>query len=113
MQGDLDSCLKLLIDTDRLPEAAMFARTYCPSQVENILAMWKAKMGNTKAAQSLASPAQYPNLFPDIEQHIQAEKVWLMQKETLKRLRVAVYTHACAAANTSESLSECTAECAT
>lgn len=35
--GDLDKCLELLIDADRLPEAAFFARSYLPSQVNNII----------------------------------------------------------------------------
>ena len=44
MLGRLDTCLETLIDTDRLPEAAMFARTYCPSQISRVLALWKAKV---------------------------------------------------------------------
>lgn len=31
--GKIDDCLELLISVERLPEAAFFARTYCPSQV--------------------------------------------------------------------------------
>ena len=45
-------------------------------QVESVLKLWKEKVGaTTKVAQSLASPAQYPNLFPDVDKHLQAEKV--------------------------------------
>ncbi|MFH4978669.1 hypothetical protein AB6A40_005378 [Gnathostoma spinigerum] len=33
MLGEVDRCLDILIESDRLPEAAFFARTYCPSQV--------------------------------------------------------------------------------
>lgn len=29
----VDECLELLIRTNRLPEAAFFARTYAPSQI--------------------------------------------------------------------------------
>lgn len=78
LQGNVDECLRLLIATDRLPEAAMFARTYCPSQVEHVLDLWKQKVaskGSAKLAQALASPQQYPNLFPNIDDHTQAEKV--------------------------------------
>lgn len=41
--GDLDKCIEILIDADRLSEAAFFARTYCPSQVSRIVALWRDK----------------------------------------------------------------------
>lgn len=31
--GKLEQCLEILISTQRLPEAAFFARTYLPSQI--------------------------------------------------------------------------------
>ena len=31
--GQLDSCVQLLVDTNRVPEAAFFARTYLPSKI--------------------------------------------------------------------------------
>lgn len=41
--GDTTKCLDILIETDRLPEAALFARTYCPSQVPRVISLWKDK----------------------------------------------------------------------
>jgi coatomer subunit beta' len=107
LQGNVDECVQvrwfllfdffshfafqILIDTGRLPEAAMYARTYCPSQVERVLALWQARVadgahtatgGNSSAtstqsaklAAALASPAAYPNLFPGFEEHARAER---------------------------------------
>lgn len=53
----------------RLPEAAFFARTYLPSQMSEVVKVWKKDLEkqNAKAAESLADPAEYPNLFPDLE----------------------------------------------
>ncbi|VDN40637.1 unnamed protein product, partial [Dibothriocephalus latus] len=65
---NLDGCLQLLVKAQRFPEAAIFARTYLPSKVPEMVELWRAwlaedpKLG--KAAEALANPQQYPNLFP-------------------------------------------------
>ena len=108
-QGNIDECLSILIATGRLPEAAMFARTYCPSQAENVLQMWKEKVGaSSKVAQSLASPKQYPNLFPDVDKHLQAEKV---APVVLDCATVAVSSVHGAAPDTGTGLPERAAQC--
>jgi coatomer subunit beta' len=73
--GDLESCLKLLIDTNRLPEAAFFARTYLPSNISRVVALWRdeLKKTNEKAAQALADPEEYENLFTGYRDTIRAE----------------------------------------
>ncbi|THU45313.1 hypothetical protein C4D60_Mb02t16520 [Musa balbisiana] len=53
MLGKLEDCLQLLVESNRIPEAALMARSYLPSKV------------NPKAAESLADPEEYPNLFED------------------------------------------------
>ncbi|KAJ1964375.1 Coatomer subunit beta' [Dipsacomyces acuminosporus] len=66
-----DKCLDLLLRTDRIPEAALFARTYLPGKVEDIVPKWKALLqesGKHKAAEAIASPKDYANLFPNFEQ---------------------------------------------
>ena len=75
----LEECLELLCKANRLPEAAFLARTYLPSQVSRIVQMWKEDLGKTnkKAADSLADPTQYANLFPDLQEAIKAEEVSL------------------------------------
>lgn len=73
----LEECLELLCKSNRLPEAAFLARTYLPSQVPRIVKLWKEDLAKTnkKAADSLADPTQYSNLFPDIQEAIRAETV--------------------------------------
>lgn len=68
--GELEQVIDLLIKTDRIPEAAVFARTYAPQQMSKIVKLWKANLENQnkkKVAESLADPADYPNLFPDMQ----------------------------------------------
>ncbi|KAI5721612.1 hypothetical protein M8J77_022922 [Diaphorina citri] len=74
--GDLDKCLELLIASDRLPEAAFFARTYLPSQVSRVVQLWRAQLSkvNAKAGQSLADPTQYENLFPGFNDSLRTEQ---------------------------------------
>jgi coatomer subunit beta' len=76
MTGDVRGCVDLLIECGRLPEAAFFARTYCPSRVTEIVGMWQADLMkvNPKAAESLANPNEYPNLFPGWEEALEKER---------------------------------------
>ena len=71
--GQVEECIQLLIDTGRVPEAAFMARTYMPSMMSTVLELWKAdlKQINEKAAEALADPTKYPNLFPDLEWALQ------------------------------------------
>lgn len=45
--GNLEECLNILVKTNRLPEAAFFARTYLPSEISRVLPMWKAELVKT------------------------------------------------------------------
>jgi hypothetical protein len=73
--GKVDECIDLLIDSKRLPEAALFARTYKPSRVSEVTQLWKQVQAttNAKVAQSLADPAEYENLFPGFQDQLAAE----------------------------------------
>uniref|UniRef100_A0A8B9H8A3 Coatomer subunit beta' n=1 Tax=Astyanax mexicanus TaxID=7994 RepID=A0A8B9H8A3_ASTMX len=75
LQGKLDQCLELLIRTNRLPEAAFLARTYLPSQVSRVVKLWRESLSkvNQKAAESLADPTEYENLFPGLKEAFVAE----------------------------------------
>ena len=48
----------------------------------DIVKLWKddLKSVSVKAAESLANPEEYPNLFPDLEFALQAEKVLLSRR---------------------------------
>uniref|UniRef100_A0A2K6QQI7 Coatomer subunit beta' n=1 Tax=Rhinopithecus roxellana TaxID=61622 RepID=A0A2K6QQI7_RHIRO len=81
LQGKVDACLELLIRTGRLPEAAFLARTYLPSQVSRVVKLWRENLSkvNQKAAESLADPTEYENLFPGLKEAFIVEE-WV--KET-------------------------------
>ncbi|EPY76782.1 coatomer protein complex, subunit beta 2 (beta prime)-like protein [Camelus ferus] len=76
LQGKLDACLELLIRTGRLPEAAFLARTYLPSQVSRVVKLWRESLSkvNQKAAESLADPTEYENLFPGLKEAFVVEE---------------------------------------
>lgn len=78
MLQDADACLDVLTACGRLPEAAFFARTYRPSRCSEMLSLWKADLRavNGRAAEALADPAEYTNLFPDWEEALEVEAAW-------------------------------------
>lgn len=80
--NQLDQCVQLLCETNRFPEAAFLARTYRPSLVEQVLPLWKEDLRKTnpKAADALADPKEYPNLFPDHDVALKAEKLLALRK---------------------------------
>jgi coatomer subunit beta' len=39
--GRLEDCLQLLVESNRIPEAALMARSYLPSKVSEIVALWR------------------------------------------------------------------------
>jgi coatomer subunit beta' len=54
--GKLDQCLDILIENQRLPEAAFFARTYLSSQINRVVRLWREKlkqMNMERAGQAL------------------------------------------------------------
>ncbi|KHN32599.1 Coatomer subunit beta'-1 [Glycine soja] len=74
MRGDLERANEILPsipkehhNSNRIPEAALMARSYLPSKVSEIVAIWRKDLNkvNPKAAESLANPEEYPNLFED------------------------------------------------
>ena len=76
LQGKIDKCLELLCATGRYPEAAFFARTYIPSRISEVVQAWKENLGkiSKKAAEALADPAQYENLFVGLKDTFKAEE---------------------------------------
>ncbi|CAI9740725.1 subunit beta' [Octopus vulgaris] len=74
--GKLDECLEVLINTNRLPEAAFFARTYLPSQISRVVKLWREALSkiNKRAADSLADPTDYENLFPGLKDTFKTEQ---------------------------------------
>jgi len=90
--GKLDECLETLISTNRLPEAAFFARTYLPSQISRVVTLWRESLAKTnkKASEALADPTEYENLFPGLRENFQAEK--LLKVERSNRTPALAYS---------------------
>ncbi|KAF9117060.1 hypothetical protein BGX27_005610 [Mortierella sp. AM989] len=83
--GQVEDCIEILIETERIPEAAMMARTYLPSAVPRVLQLWKESLltaNKEKTAQALADPTEYEDMFPDLQYGLIAE-------ETIKASRTA------------------------
>lgn len=78
MLQDADACLEVLVACGRLPEAAFFARTYRPSRCSEMLSLWRTDLRsvNGRAAEALADPAEYGNLFPDWQEALEVEAAW-------------------------------------
>ncbi|KAK2701677.1 hypothetical protein QYM36_019682 [Artemia franciscana] len=76
--------LDILVETNKLPDAAFFARTYLPSEVPRVTQLWKAEQqkSNAKAAQGIADPLEYTNLFPSFEESLQIQR-YLEQSERI------------------------------
>lgn len=92
MLGNLEKCLDILIATNRIPEAAFFARTYLPSKVSTVVGLWREllKSKNQKASASLADPKEYPNLFPGHLESLKTEQY--LRPERLSQLPAAAYS---------------------
>lgn len=71
----VEDCIDLLMETGRIPEAAFMARTYMPSLMGPIVVKWREDLAKVseRAAQALANPDDYPNLFPDLEWALKVE----------------------------------------
>jgi coatomer subunit beta' len=82
--GDLENALQVLVAANRLPEAAFFARCYCPSQLSEVVKLWKTDLAlvNQAVADSLADPASYPDLFPSFSLTVAAENVFKQKRQT-------------------------------
>lgn len=69
--GDAKGCVKLLEEAGRIPEAALFARTYAPSAASDVVKGWKVELQETKRskqraiADSLADPATDGGAFEE------------------------------------------------
>lgn len=83
--GDTKNALEVLVETNRLPEAAFFARSYLPSEVSRILKLWKEspKAKNDKSVQALADPIEYENLFPNFDKALKAESYLQTTKKSI------------------------------
>ncbi|BGP53614.1 hypothetical protein JCM8202_002538 [Rhodotorula sphaerocarpa] len=66
--GDAPACVETLLATDRAPEAAIFARTYAPSQAPKAVRQWKKQLEGAKKgkqASAIADPTEHPDEFAE------------------------------------------------
>ena len=86
LTGNVEACADILVATNRLPEAAFFARTYLPSRVDGIVALWKADLAEVSesAASALISPDMDKESFPDFDIALQVEAMFMAQREATK-----------------------------
>ncbi|KAJ5072967.1 coatomer subunit beta'-1 [Anaeramoeba ignava] len=77
MMGEIEKCIDLLCKCQRIPEAAFMARSYLPSKVPQIVQLWKQylkKNNSEKVSETIASPEDYLNLFPNYENSLKVEE---------------------------------------
>jgi coatomer subunit beta' len=72
----IDDCIELLCNTGRIPEAAFMSRAFAPSKISRIVDLWRSDLSKTnkKAANALADPTEYKNLFPNFDSSLQVEE---------------------------------------
>ncbi|KAL5367822.1 coatomer complex beta [Cryptosporidium parvum] len=79
---DKESCIEDLIQSDLIPYAALFARCYYPSKLEEIVIKWRDF--NKKSEQLLASPNENLELFPFHQESLKLESL-LSNQELINR----------------------------
>lgn len=91
--GDLNGCYELLVKSERFPEAAFFARAYLPSMAPEAVEKWRTwlQASHPKAAEALANPSQYSNLFPHFEESLAAEKFLAADHRRREIMPAALY----------------------
>jgi coatomer subunit beta' len=81
--GDASGTVDVLRRTGRLPDAAIFARSHCPSRASQVTKEWvgmlraraaRGDRGAERAAEAIADPGEYPALFPGWEEALAAEE---------------------------------------
>ena len=75
--ADVDACIELLVRTNRVAEAVLFAQTYKPSEASRLAKLWKQgldKQGKGKVAKLIGVPQEDDELFPEWEEYLSLEK---------------------------------------
>ncbi|KAL7681162.1 putative WD40/YVTN repeat-like-containing domain superfamily, coatomer alpha subunit [Plasmopara halstedii] len=79
--GKTTECVETLKETKRFPEAAFFARSYCPSKMQLVMDKWRQDLAvvSSRAAKALADPTHNADLFENLQLSMQAEAILLTQ----------------------------------
>lgn len=73
---DVDGCIDIFLNAQRFSEACLFARTYAPSRLEEILKRWKAYLEQKekyKLADLIMESIDNTDFFPDLEKTLDLE----------------------------------------
>ena len=73
---DVEKCIDCLVNSGRVPEAAFFARSYCPSKISSVVKKWKQELSSVSevAAESLCDPTEFPQKFQELSVGTKTEK---------------------------------------
>jgi len=91
LANNTTKCIELLIKTDRITEAVLFAYTYMPSAVPELTQMWRTSLTNGKVAESITDPIQNPDLFPDYKFALMAESAFQIQNQSENKFKTSEY----------------------
>ncbi|KAJ5599633.1 hypothetical protein N7450_000700 [Penicillium hetheringtonii] len=82
--GDIDGCIDLLVQTNRIGESVLFAQTYKPSRAPALVVKWKESLeqsNKSKTARLIGVPPGAPDvistdddLFPEWDEYLRLEK---------------------------------------
>eukprot|EP00775_Hariotina_reticulata_P003982 gene3982-4235_t len=86
----------------------MLARTYLPSHMAEPVKDWKKDLAsvNPKAADALADPQEYPNLFPGLQEAILQEASAAAAQASISRHPAAAYASLAATGVLADDLAE-------
>ncbi|KAJ5604727.1 hypothetical protein N7510_009881 [Penicillium lagena] len=89
--GDVDGCLDLLVQTNRLAEAVLLAQTYKPTSAPALVVQWRSSLeqgGKSKVSRLIGVPPGAPDvistdddLFPEWDEYIRLEKEGIVVPE--------------------------------
>lgn len=74
--GDVEGCVAILTETNRLAEAALFAQTYKPSLAPAVVRAWKESLEKGKKARIarvIGLPGEDEELFPEWDEWLRIE----------------------------------------
>ena len=96
LTNQIDQCVQILIDSNRIPEAAFFARTYKPSLIPTVVDQWRENLRtvNERAALSLADSNDYPDSFTDLSVALQVESILESKKQARTLNRAYMFSNA-------------------
>jgi len=65
---EIDACVDVLVKSKRIPEAAFFSKTYCPSKITKLVQQWREDLQRSHpiASQKIADPMEHLDQFEDL-----------------------------------------------